>query len=253
MYTRIYTHVIYRIKDDQLHLEGPNQKLNKEISYCKNQINLADRDIKEYLKEKVQTENEFIGLLAWFKNKTTQVQLVADREKKEAKETKKYKGIFKMEIIKKQEEQSKADMIKKRRENIIEERKQKELEELINQRNEIEGQKIKQEQIFELFQKQINIKKIDDLPIYYDALEEDKEKMEREVQILIEKQKDKLEEVAQIKLEISQLRSKKQLPFEPGTKEQVAKKMNHVLYVDKKKEEVKMDKQGKIYKSCCIV
>lgn len=181
MNQRIYHHVIWRIKEDLLHLEGPNQKLTKEITYFRNQLNLAERDLKEYRKEKVQVENEFQGLLSWFKDKTKQVQLVADREKKEAKETKKYKGVFKMEIIKKQEEEKKTEMKKKRRENLIEERKQKELEELINQRNEIEGQKIKQEKIFELFQKQINIKKIDDLPVYYDALEEDKDKMEKEI------------------------------------------------------------------------
>ena len=36
MYSRIYGHIITRIKDDQLHLEGPNQKLNYELNYCRN-------------------------------------------------------------------------------------------------------------------------------------------------------------------------------------------------------------------------
>lgn len=123
MNQRIYHHVIWRIKEDLLYLEGPNQKLTAEINYFKSQINLAERDLKEYRKEKIQVENEFTGLLEWFSDKTKKVQLVADREKKEAKETKKYKGVFKMEIIKKQEEEKKSELKKKRRENLIEERK----------------------------------------------------------------------------------------------------------------------------------
>ena len=70
---------------------------------------------------------------------------------------------------------------------------------------------------------------------------------------MLEKQKEKLEEVGELKAEIGKLQSKKGLPFEPGTKEKVAKQMNLVLYVEKKREEVKMEKQSKIFKACCVV
>lgn len=89
------------------------------------------------------------------------------------------------------------------------------------QLSHLEKQKIDQQEVFKLFQNQLNIKDIDDLPEYLGLLLENERDMRADIAYLEEEQEAKYDQLLEEQRQIKELLLMKEQVFRPGDKQMV--------------------------------
>ena len=161
MYTEVLQHVVERDKQMLLCEKEPIARRKGKLQYVSEQMAQCEKDRLEYVREMKMMEKDFKQYVSQFESLFLNERNLVERENKEALETNQYKELYKMEIMKREEEHMERE---RGRRMGREEQKNAEVQERIRQeqlRIETEKDIGRKEEDFKKIQMETLVKKID--------------------------------------------------------------------------------------------